>query len=200
MKNINPNLHHMINNKPAPTDHPIADLIANRWSPIGYTDKPVEDEKLNVLLEAARWAPSAYNEQPWSYVVGRKGDDIHTKLSECLVEGNSWAKEAPILMLSIAKNFFEHKHKPNRHGMHDTGAASTLMAIQATDLDLVLHQMSGYNSEKAKESFNINEDYESAAMIAIGYPSGAESLPGDMKEREQAPRSRKPFEDMIWKA
>lgn len=190
----------MINNKPAPTDHPITDLIANRWSPIAYNDKPVEEEKVNTLLEAARWAPSSFNEQPWSYVVGRKGDEVHARLSECLAEGNSWAKEAAVLMLSVAKTFFEHKHKPNRHYMHDTGAASVLMAIQATDMDLVLHQMAGYDLDKARASFNISEDYEPAAMIAIGYPGDAESLPDDMKERQQSPRSRKSFADMIWKA
>lgn len=189
----------MINSKPAPAGHPMNDLIANRWSPIAYANKPVEEEKLKSLLEAARWAPSSFNEQPWSYIVGRKGDEFHTKLSECLAEGNNWAKESPILMLSVAKTFFDHKHKPNRHYMHDTGAASVLMAIQATDMDLVMHQMAGFDSDKARENFNINEDYEPAAMIAIGYPGDAESLPDDMKEREQTPRSRKPFEDMIWK-
>lgn len=181
----------MINSNPAPADHPIHDLIKNRWSPRAFAEKTVESEKIDSLLEAARWAPSSFNEQPWRYVVGIKGDETHAKLTECLVEGNAWAKAAPVLMLSVAKKLFDRNQKPNRHYLHDTGAASTIMALQATELGLFIHQMAGYDLDKARELFHIDETYEPAAMIAIGYPP--ENL-------QPADRTRNPIEDIRWKA
>lgn len=190
----------MLTSNPAPTDHDIHELIANRWSPLALSDEALDESIVNSLLEAARWAASSYNEQPWQYVLGYKGDAVHEKLAECLLEGNSWAKEAPVLMLSVAKTFFEHKHKPNRHCMHDLGAASAQMHLQAVALGLAFHQMAGFDLEKARESFGIGEDHEPAAMIAVGKAGDVEALEEGLKEREKAPRSRKAFRDLIWKS
>ena len=57
--------------KIAPAAYPIAELIAKRWSPRAFLDKPIEEEKIMSLFEAARWAPSAYNEQPWRFLIAR---------------------------------------------------------------------------------------------------------------------------------
>lgn len=51
-------------NMNAQTDHPIHALLSGRWSPVGFSDRPVEPWKLASLFEAARWAPSSFNEQP----------------------------------------------------------------------------------------------------------------------------------------
>ena len=51
--------------KQASPDHPIHELIARRWSPYAFADRPVSDDDLRSLFEAARWAASSYNEQPW---------------------------------------------------------------------------------------------------------------------------------------
>lgn len=188
----------MLTSNPADTDHQVASLITNRWSPLAIDSRELELEKILSLLEAARWAPSSFNEQPWFYVLGKKGDKTHEQLASCLMSGNSWAAEAPVLMLSVAKLFFDHKHKPNRHAMHDTGAASVLMHVQATELGLAMHQMAGFDVEKARELFKIGEDYEPAVMIAVGYPGEASALSPDLQKRESMPRSRKSVKDLIW--
>ena len=54
----------MSTHKQATADHPIHELIARRWSPYAFSDRPVSDDDLRALFEAARWAPSSYNEQP----------------------------------------------------------------------------------------------------------------------------------------
>ena len=58
--------------KQAAPDHPIHELLAQRWSPYGFADRAVAKDDLRSLFEAARWAPSSYNEQPWSYIVATK--------------------------------------------------------------------------------------------------------------------------------
>ena len=49
---------------PVDTDHPVHDLIAERWSPYGFDGRVVEPAVLRSLIDAARWVPSSYNEQP----------------------------------------------------------------------------------------------------------------------------------------
>lgn len=190
----------MLNTKPADAAHYINELIKNRYSALGIDpNQPVEKEKFESMLEAARWAPSSYNEQPWSYVVGFKGDENHQKLASCLVEGNSWARQAPILMLSVAKKKFTFNNSENRHHMHDVGAANAIMHLQATDLGLAMHQMAGFNVEKARQIFNIGEEYEPASMIAVGYLLQDKSiLPESLQKREASKRTRKEFEKMFW--
>ena len=84
------------------TDHPVHDLIAARWSPYAFSDRPVAKEDLLSLFEAARWAPSSYNEQPWSYLLATKDEPREfERMLSCLVEGNQvWAKAAPVLALA----------------------------------------------------------------------------------------------------
>lgn len=55
--------------KTAVPDHPILELIAERWSPRAFADRAVEPEKLRSLFEAARWAASSFNGQPWRFFV-----------------------------------------------------------------------------------------------------------------------------------
>jgi len=182
------------------TNFPIHDLLARRWSPRAFSDRPVEPEKLRSLLEAARWAPSSYNEQPWAYLVATREDPVeHARLLSVLVEGNvAWAQRAPILLLSIARLNFERSGKPNRHAFHDVGMASASLVFQATALGLVVHQMAGFSVEKARELYGIPEDWDPVAALALGYQGKPDSLPERIRERELAPRTRKPLEQFIF--
>src|SRR4051812_18594951 len=62
----------MSTSKQATPDHPIHELLPRRWSPYAFADRPVSEDDLRSLFEAARWAASSYNEQPWSYLVATK--------------------------------------------------------------------------------------------------------------------------------
>ena len=91
--------------KQATPAHPIHELIARRWSPYAFADRPVSDNDLRSLFEAARWAASSYNEQPWSYIVATKANPTEfVRLLSCLVEGNQpWAKNAPVIAIGCTK-------------------------------------------------------------------------------------------------
>ena len=182
--------------KPAPTQAPIHPLLARRWSGRAIDpDRAVEPDKLDTLLEAARWAPSCFNDQPWNYLIFDGSDpQALEQARSCLVEGNAWAKKAPVLLLSVARETFAHNGKPNRHGQHDVGLASENLVLQAIELGLVTHQMAGFDSDKARQLFAIPEGHTPMAMIALGYPGKIEALPEPLQERERAPRTRKPAE------
>jgi nitroreductase len=72
------------------------------------------------------------------------------------------------------------------------------MALQATELDLYMHMMGGFSADKAREALNIPEGYEAVTMIALGYKGEPEQLPAQLKEREEAPRNRKPLQELVF--
>lgn len=107
----------MTTHKYATPDHPIHQLIAMRWSPYAFADRPVSEDDLRSLFEAARWAASSYNEQPWSYIVATKANPAEfERLVSCLVEGNQpWAQAAPVLALGCTSlNLEKRTLKPPR--------------------------------------------------------------------------------------
>lgn len=183
---------------PAPTDHPVHPLVARRWSPRSFADRPVEDRKLASVFEAARWAPSSYNDQPWSYVLARRHRDREwfDRLGAVLSEGNAWALDAPVLALSVARTRFRRNGRPNRHAWHDVGAASENMFLQAFAVGLVMHEMAGFDAEAARDLLALPEDREPVAMIALGPPAEGvvEAARDEGKSRGRRPLSEFVFE------
>ena len=120
--------------KTASADSPIHEVLAERWSPYAFRDKPVSQDELRSLFEAARWAPSSYNEQPWRYVVATRDDRAQfERLLSCLVEGNqAWAKHVPVLALGIVSLKFAKNGKDNRAAVHDLGLAAGNLVVEAT--------------------------------------------------------------------
>lgn len=188
--------------KPAITQQPIHDLIANRWSGRAYdASQGVSQAQVISLLEAARWAPSCFGDQPWRYVVCNKADNLQAWQAafDCLVPGNqSWAVNAPVLLLICADTLFGHNDKPNKWAPYDTGAATENLCLQATALGLMAHQMGGFDADKARATFNVPERYQILAMVTVGYQAAVESLSGEIKERETAARSRKPLNELFF--
>lgn len=182
------------------TQYTVHDLIRGRWSPRAFSNRTVEPDKLLSLLEAARWAASSYNEQPWSLIVATQDQPSeYARLLSCLVEFNqSWAQSAPVLMLSVAKLHFDRNGKENRHAFHDVGAAASNLATQAIALDLFVHQMAGFDAQKARSHFSIPKDHEPVAMIAIGYLGDPQTLPEALQAQELAPRTRKPLTEFVF--
>lgn len=188
--------------KPAETRYPVHELIARRWSPRAFSDRAVEREALGSLFEAARWAPSSFNEQPWRFFVATQQEpERFERLARCLTPGNrAWAERAPVLALSIAKLHFDREHRPNRHAGHDVGLAVENLVLQAEALGLSVHQMAGYDPALARELLAIPPDFEPMAMIAIGHRGEPDALPELLAQRERAPRTRRPLDELVFGA
>jgi nitroreductase len=179
--------------KPAAAVYPINELMRERWSPRAFLSKPVEAGKLLSVLEAARWAPSSFNEQPWSFLVARAEEpEEFAKMVGCLAEANqTWAKTAPVLMISVVKKSFSQNGKPNRTAHHDVGLASENMVLEGVEQGLAAHGMAGIEREKIREVYGLPEDCEAVAAWALGYAGEPNMLEGALKEREMAARERK---------
>jgi nitroreductase len=188
--------------KIASTDHPIQELLAQRWSPYAFDDRPVAEADIRSLFEAARWAPSSYNEQPWSYIVASKGEaEDFERLLSCLVDANqAWAKAAPVLVLCVVSLRFARNGKENRAAVHDLGLAAGNLVMEATARGLFVHQMIGILPEKAREVYGIPAPSEAWTAMAIGYRADPTNLPEELQRRDTAPRQRKPLRQFVFSA
>jgi nitroreductase len=174
-------------------EHPILDLIRNRKSSRSFSSQSIEPALINSLFEATRWAPSSTNEQPWLYIYAtRDQSELWSKLFECLNPGNKiWAKDAPLLILSLARKNFSRYPGTNAHAMYDLGGANSFLSLQAVEFGLQVRQVAGFNVQQVVEQIKIPTDvYEIGVFIAIGYPGDPQTLPESLKVREQAPRER----------
>ena len=180
--------------KIANTDFPIHRLIARRWSARAFSTKKVEKSKILSILEAARWAPSSRNEQPWRYIVFT--DDNPEKIDKArsvLLEINNYAKRAPILICAITKKTYSDTGTYNKLHFHDLGAANENMFLESFNQGLIMHEMGGFDRDKARKVFNISDEYEIGIMIAIGYQDSHQILPERYREKAFSPRERKPL-------
>lgn len=186
--------------KKALTDYPIHELLAERWSPYAFQDRPVSQADLRSLFEAARWSASSYNEQPWSYLVATKENPDHfQQLLSCLVEANQiWAQNAPVLALGIASLRFTRNNQENKAAIHDLGLASGNLVVEATARGICVHEMIGILPDKARDLFDIPEGFEAWTAMAIGYQGDPITLPDVLKERDLSPRQRKPLDQFVF--
>lgn len=178
--------------KSSSIEHPISDLIRSRKSVRAFSGKAVEPEKVYSLFEATRWAPSSSNEQPWIYIYAfREQTELWDKMFDTLDDGNKiWAKDAKLLIASLARKHFTRFESVNSHAFYDLGAANAFLSLQAVELGLQVRQMAGFNRQKAMENLNVPDAFDVGVIMAVGYPGDPESLPENLKTRELAPRER----------
>ncbi|MBI1875523.1 MAG: nitroreductase family protein [Acidobacteria bacterium] len=195
------NPHDLDRSKRAAVDHPIHDLLARRWSPRAFDERPVDRELLHQLFEAARWAASSFNEQPWRFLVAeRQAEAEFSRMLECLSEGNrAWARRASALAISVSKLAFDRTGKPNRHHAHDVGMATANLAIQATALGLHVHMMAGFDVEKARTTYGVPEGFDPLTAMAIGHLGPIEVLDERKQAREREPRTRLPLTEVVFR-
>lgn len=183
------------------TPHTLQSLIQHRWSPVGFDrDRHIDNATLLSILEAGRWAASSSNLQPWRFIVAPKEDQAEfQKLLSVIKEGNQpWARHAAVLMIAVA-----HKYRkpgvPNRHAGYDLGQAIAQMVLQALDHGVYVHQMGGFFPDKARDVYQIPDDYEPFTAVAMAYrTSDLDHLGDGHRQREAAQRERHNLADLVF--
>jgi len=183
------------------TDYPIDPLFLNRWSPRAFTGEAIDDATLFSFFEAARWAPSAFNSQPWRFIYAKNGSDQWPTFLDLLFEFNrSWAGSASALILVLSRTTFTPpgKDQPIAMPSHafDTGAACSLLMLQASLSGWATHGIGGFNKEQARSQLNIPTHYTVEAAIAIGRRADKSILPIGLQDKE-IPSSRSPISEFV---
>jgi len=184
--------------KPATTLFPMMSELVERWSPRAYDpDAELSDAQLGSLFEAARWSPSSSNTQPWSFVVGRRGDATFDLIVNQLAPGNAvWAERASALVVNIVEEV-SAAGKPQSAAHYDVGQAAAHLSIQATHMGLIVHQMGGFDKDGMHHALGLDDRHRPIVVMAVGYTGDASDLPDDIQAREVADRERKPLSDVV---
>ncbi|MBX2972279.1 MAG: nitroreductase family protein [Flavobacteriales bacterium] len=173
-------------------------VLNGRYSPRAFSDRAVTDAELELVLEAARWAPSSMNEQPWRFLVTRRGGDGHAALLATLNHSNQvWADKAPVLILAMAHRTLSRIGQENFHARHDLGIATAQLTAQATALGMGVHILGGFNALLARETFAIPEDFDIVSVLVLGFPGDADQLTDNLKERELRRSPRRSLNELV---
>ena len=117
------------------SDLPVHPVLNERFSPRAFSDRAITDAELELVLEAARWAPSSMNEQPWRFLVTRKGGDGHAELLAALNPSNQvWADKAPVLILNLVHRTVSKNGQENYHARHDLGLATAQLTASSSSV------------------------------------------------------------------
>lgn len=187
-----------MSSRTAQTTAPVLDALAERWSPRAFdAEHEFPEGALRSVFEAARWAPSANNTQPWRFIVARRGSESYDRIRETLVGFNrEWAVSAAALVVNIAE-VVDAEGQPRPWAEYDLGQAVAHFSVQAHADGYYTHQMGGFDRDAIRASFDLDERLAPITITAIGAIGTPEQLSEVLRERETAPRTRLPLEDLV---
>jgi nitroreductase len=169
----------------------ILEIIKRRHSVRSYLDRPIEEEKLLTVLEAARLAPSASNSQPWHFYIVRDKDKIAAlagkmPLGSQLI-ANSFIAQAPVVVVATAGplSFLSRiaSFVVNKKWYYlDLGIALEHMVLTACELGLGSCWIGWFDQAKVKQLLALPEGEEVIALLPLGYPSDPAVPPKNRKE------------------
>jgi nitroreductase len=178
-------------------NHDVLEVIKKRWSPRAFERTEVPNEALLCVLEAARLAPSSSNEQPWRFIVATQEPTLNILRSSLNEFNYEWAHKAPVLIAFLSKKLTE-KGRENAYHRFDLGAAWAFMTLEATHQGLSMHAMGGFDKDKVRQDFKIEEDLDVVMIAALGSMGNPEALSEKLQAREE-PNERKSLEEIILK-
>ena len=157
----------------------VLETIRNRRSIRNYSDKPVEDERLLNVLEAARLSPSAVNYQPWTIIV-IENKEAKEKLSKAYPP--TWFSKAPVIIVICAD---PQKAWRRRDGEEfwkvDAAIAMQSMVLTAYEQGLGTCWICAFEEQKAKVALGIPDNIRIVAMTPLGYPAEQKGQVTDRK-------------------
>ena len=155
----------------------LLELINRRQSDRKYSDKPVEQEKLDRIIEAGRMAPSASNSQPWKFIVVTD-PAVLSKLSEAasakLLGMNEFVSQAPVMIVLIRENpNFSTRLggmiKSKDYSHFDIGIATENICLQARAEELGSCIIGWFDEKQIKSILGIPSSKRVELIITIGY-------------------------------
>ncbi len=169
----------------------VAEAIRARRAKRVLTERMIEDDKIESLVEAARLSASCFNNQPWRMVFCRGKESLEAAKS-ALAKGNVWATRADTIIVVVAKETDDCQLSDRRnYYLFDCGLAVGQLLLRAADLGFIAHPIAGYDPVKVRELLGIPDDYVVITFIICAYEGTDDSLLSDKQkgwERERPER------------
>ena len=172
------------------------DLIYKRQSVRKYLPKPVEKEKIQMLVEAAHLAPSACNSQPWKLIIIDE-PGLKQKVAEATfgsgINFNRFTLEAPVIAVLVIEKArlitrIGGSIKNQEYPQYDIGIAATHFCLQAAELGLGTCMIGWFDEKRIQQLLGIPKKRKIGLLITLGY------APEDYKLRKKI---RKPIEQIF---
>ena len=146
-----------------------SELIERRYSVRAYKSSPVEDEKLDRVLQAARLAPTAANRQPFQFIV------IHTAGREAELKriyGRDWFVQAPLVICAcgIPTQGWVRRDGKSYNDV-DVAIAMDHLILAAADVGLGTCWIGAFDPDAAREVLGLPDDVEPIVFTPLGYPA-----------------------------
>ncbi|MFC2014950.1 nitroreductase family protein [Chloroflexota bacterium] len=158
------------------------EIVKKRYSVRAYKSTPVEEDKLNKILEAARLAPTGANRQAFQLII------VHTAGREEELQpiyGKEWFVQAPIIICACAVTEPDQPYSEAGH-YRNIGIVMDHVILAATDLGLGTCWIGAYDAEAARKILGIQENAHPVVLATVGY--------ADDQPKE---RVRKPIEELV---
>ena len=156
------------------------ELAKARYSCRTYDARPVEQEKLDLILEAGRVAPSAVNFQPWHLYVIRDKESLK-QIHEAY--HREWFRTAPCVLVVAGDHGKDHTDV-------DVAIATDHMSLQATELGLATCWICNFDVTRAREVLDLPEHMEPVVFLPLGYPL-------DETDPNRHAEKRKPLSELV---
>jgi len=154
----------------------VLDAIRTRRARRVLSERPIEREKIDALIEAARLSASCNNNQPWRLTLCM-GPETLPLVKDALSKGNVWATKAPLIIVVAARPQDDCQVGDRRdYFLFSTGLAIGQILLRATELGLIAHPIAGYDPLKAKAALGIPEEFVVITYVIVAYPGSDDSL------------------------
>ena len=143
-------------------------LAAGRYSVRKFAGKPVEQGKLDKVLEAGHLAPTAVNRQPQHILVINEQSAL-AKLPRC----TKYHFNAPVaLLVSYDKNeCWKRAYDGKSSGEIDASIVTTHMMLEAASIGLGTTWVMHFDPVAIRKEFNMPDNLEPVALLVMGYPA-----------------------------
>ena len=162
----------------------VIDAIRNRRSVRAYEERPVEEEKLMMVLEAGRLAPSANNSQDWRYIIVT--DEEKRRRLSVASNNQAFVAEAPVVIACCAETDGRIMRCGHLAYLINVSISIDHMTLAAVELGLGTCWIGSFYPDQVREILDIPGEIEVVELLTLGYPRG-----------ESAPKGRLPIEELV---
>lgn len=165
------------------------EFAKDRYSVRSFSDKPIEPEKMQKILEAGQVAPTALNFQPQKIYILKSGDAL-----EKIRFLTKYAYNAPTVLLVCAdldKAWHSRHDRGYNSSEMDASIVCTHMMLEAWELGIGSVWVRGFRADEVAKMFKLPENIKPICLLPIGYPSEK------AKPNAELHNTYRPLEEMV---
>ena len=172
------------------------DVVRGRSSVRSYSDRNIETDKIEQILECARLAPSWANKQCWRFVVVTEPDGI-TALAKAAGTSNRWVSKAPVIVVACGNPAQSGTRDGIEYFAVDVAIAMEHLILAATDLGLGTCWIGYFNEAKVKEALKIPDNIRVVALTPLGYPAGRAGIQESVTKLILKSKNRRDLNEIV---